>query len=127
MKNFLPLLLIAFLSCENNDITSTGSLEGKWVDIKTKTDTLIFDSSISADLFLLRRGKEIQNGHLLPKPGTGIYEFKLLPEKISIYNTLSSCYCFNEYFFIHHQEEITVENFYDPASTGILQTFTKLK
>jgi hypothetical protein len=128
MKISLLLLLgLALISCENNDISSTGSLEGKWVDIKTKTDTLIFDKSIAPNVFLLRRGKEIQNGHLLPKSGAGMYEFKLLPEKISVYNLLSSCYCFKEYFFLYTGSQLTVENFYDDNANRVLHTFQKLE
>ncbi len=71
MKNFLPLLLFVFLSCESNDITSTGSLEGKWVDIKTKTDTLIFDSNIDRDVFSCTAGKKFKVGIFFPNLGQG--------------------------------------------------------
>ena len=43
-----------------------------------------------------------------------------------LYNMLSSCYCFNEYFFVQRGAEIAVENFYDTTSKKTLQTYKKL-
>ena len=132
MKKLFFLISVLALGCDDNSVnpdparSNTDSLEGVWVDTRIETDTLIFDSGISDKHFLFRRGKEMRNGYLLPKPGASIYEFKIKPEIISLYNTLSSCYCFNDYFFSHEGTTITIGNFYDVNSSGDIRTFRKL-
>ena len=91
-----------------------------------ENDSLVFDNKVSDRHFLFRRDKEMRNGQLVPKQGAGFYEFKLKPETISLYNTISSCYCFNDYFFSRDGATITLGNFYDTNMTGDLRTFRKL-
>lgn len=121
------MFIIAALSfgCEQHDL-ALRPLDGRWVDVQTATDTLIFDPDFGEDFFSLRRAKELRNGFLLPKPGAGIYKYVLKPEAISVYNTISSCYCFNDYFFKLDGSLIVVENFYDASAAGDLRTFKKL-
>jgi len=126
MRNFFPLFFIILASCADNDSNPSVPLEGKWVAVEVETDTLIFDADIGRDIFQLKRGKEIQNGYLLPKSGAGIYEFKINGESISIYNMVSSCYCFNDYFFNQSGYTLIIENFYEKNAKGDLKTFRKL-
>jgi hypothetical protein len=124
MKRNVFFAAVLCFGCEHVDLAPV-PLNGQWVDVQTKTDTLIFNSEIGEDFFILRRGKEPRNGFLLPKRGTGIYKFVLKPQAISVYNLISSCYCFNDYFFKRNGKAIFVENFYDPLP-GDLRTFEKL-
>ena len=128
-KLFFALSVVAF-GCDNDvtpdPATLSQSLEGVWVDTRIETDILVFDNKVSDRHFLFRRDKEMRNGQLVPKQGAGFYEFKLKPETISLYNTISSCYCFNDYFFSRDGATITLGNFYDTNVTGDLRTFRKL-
>lgn len=127
MRNFLSLLLfLIFASCGDDNNISPLSLEGSWVNTKNKTDRLIFNSDLSPNMFRLERDKEMKNGQLIPKRGAGIYEFKIKGNQISVYNTISSCYCFNDYFFDHSPSSIVVGNFYDENAKENLQNFRKL-
>ena len=127
MKRLLFFISIISVSCTNNDVTSSLLLKGTWVEIVGETDTLIFDNHISPDVFLLRREKEMWNGQLLPKRGSGMYKFKLKEDEISIYNMISSCVCFNDYYFKTQSNQITIGNFYDPSSQGDLEVFKKIE
>jgi hypothetical protein len=65
MKNALFLIFVfASMSCsETSDQPISTSLEGKWVDLVTKTDTLEFlKFDDGSTLMLLHRAKEISNG-----------------------------------------------------------------
>lgn len=129
MKQRLFFIAIVFCSCSNDIVVPLVPLDGKFVEQEFRLDTLIFDQTLMSQnktLFIFRRPKEIQNGFLLPKIGSGIYEYKINESKISLYNTLSSCYCFNDYTFLRSGEKIFIENFYDPTHKGEHVTFVKI-
>lgn len=129
MKKLLLLISLFYFSCDddnNNSNPATTALDGKWVNIQTRTDTLIFGSAMGDHYFILARAKEVRNGFVLPKPGAGIYEFKLKSNLISVYNTISSCYCFSDYYFERKASILVIGNFYDPASQSDLETFRRL-
>ena len=79
----------------------------------------------SLDVMTLARGKERRNGHLLPKTGAGLYEYKLKDGTISLYYMLSSNDKFDDYNFKRAGDQLTIDNFYD-SSLGKALTFNKL-
>ena len=67
----------------------------------------------------------MRNGHKLPKYGAGIYEYKIAGNSISVYNTLSSCYCFSDYFY-EMDENLHIGNFYENNQPAQILTFVRL-
>ncbi|MCB0458927.1 MAG: hypothetical protein KDC74_02785 [Flavobacteriaceae bacterium] len=108
------------------DTTTSSDLNGKWIEVKTKTDTLIFKSWESIETMTLNRGKEVRDGQLLPKSGSGPYEYKLATGKISLYWMLSSSYSFNDYNFKRTGDTFVIGNFYNSPS-GTTLTFKKIQ
>ena len=128
MKNGLVIiLLLTLLSCTNDNITTVTDLNGKWVDINTKTDTLTFGLFGDKESMTLGRGKEIRDGFLLPKFASGPYDYNLLPsDKISLRWTLSSNSNFKAYYFKQTGDKLTIEKFFDATTTGTMLTFKKI-
>ena len=128
-EKILLLISLFYFSCDddNNSNPVSAALDGKWINVQAPTDTLIFDSAVGDNYFVLARRKEVRDGFLLPKPGAGIYEFKLKSNLISVYNTISSCYCFHDYYFQKKASMLVIGNFYDPASQNHHETFKRLK
>lgn len=88
-KNFLLFICIASLAmaCEKNDVVSEG-LEGNWIEASLRQDTIQFEAGSAS--FILRRGKELQNGFLLPKSGAGLYNYYTKSDSIFVRSYLSS-------------------------------------
>jgi len=108
-------------------MTTLADLNGKWVDINTKTDTLTFGLFGGKESMILGRGKETRNGFILPKYGSGPYDYNLLTgDKISLRWTLSSNGSFNEYYLKQSGDKLTIEKFFDPSTSGTMLTFKKL-
>ncbi len=128
MKHFIIVVIICALtgcSQDNFDNPTPQDLQGTWIEVKSKTDTLTFNSVDGLNLMTLTRGKEIINGHLLPKKGSGPYEYKLKEEFISLYWMLSSNNTFNDYRLVFKGNKLTVDNFYDSTLNTSL-TFDKI-
>jgi len=120
---FLISSLLALLSCEEETV-EVPQLNGVWVEQKDKLDTIYFETG--EKLFTLQRGKEMKNGHLLPKFGSGAYIYKLKVDSISLYNKLSSCYCFDDYYFKAEEGALKIGAFYDENFSGQeIRTFIK--
>ena len=130
MKHGLMIIFtLALFGCENDDNVNkatSADLKGKWIEMKTRTDTLTFLSWDTMEVMNLRRGKEMRDGHLLPKSGSGPYEYKLTPGRISLYWMLSSNYSFKDYSFEQVGDRLIIENFYGSPS-GARLTFEKVK
>ncbi|MDH5597729.1 MAG: hypothetical protein OEY34_01315 [Cyclobacteriaceae bacterium] len=131
MRYLLIILLSVLISCNGEKINPglTGSDGiGVWVDVNTKTDTLTFQSIDGMEIVNLSRGLEMRGGELLPKIGSGPYQYKLLEEeKISLYWMPSSFLGFNEYTFKQSGDLLIVEKFFDSPSPGVLLTFERVK
>jgi hypothetical protein len=121
------ILILAWtlLSC-NDNLTTLTDLNGKWVDIKTKTDTLTFGLLGDKESLNLRRGNEIRNGTLIPKYGSGPYEYELLTDTISLRWVASSSLKFNRYYFKKTGDKITIEKFFDTNTRGTMLTFKRI-
>ena len=99
-QGLIITLVLTSLACSDDNVTTLADLNGKWVDINTKTDTLTFGLFERQAFMILRRGKEIRKGFLLPKQGAGFYDYKLsTPDKISLRWMFSSTASFNDYYF----------------------------
>ena len=101
-------VVLSCIGCKKEDIHSN-ELTGTWIEATDKADTLVF---FGTESFMLNRGKEMSNGHILPKYGSGIYEYKLQNDSISLYNSISSCYCFNNYYFEIKNGTLKIGDFY---------------
>ena len=131
---YLPIILLSgLISCNGENVSpgligSDGDGVSVWVDVNTKTDTLTFKSIDGTEYMNLSRGFEMQGGDLLPKIGSGLYQYKFMEEKkIALQWMLSSYYGFNEYTFIQSGDLLIVEKFFDPPSPGVLLTFERIK
>ncbi|MFD0837561.1 hypothetical protein ACFQ0I_17420 [Mariniflexile aquimaris] len=129
MKYGLTLIfMLTLLSCSKDDtnIANQSDLKGKWVDVETRLDTLSFESLNNLEIMNLNRGKEIREGYLLPKYGSGSYAYKLSELKISLNWMLSSNSNFKDYYFKIIENRLNIGNFYD-SEYGETLNFEKLK
>jgi hypothetical protein len=128
MKYGLLIFLIVIVSCTGDSLfIEQGALEGKWIDFNTKTDTLTFEFIGDKESMMLSRGMEMRTGFLLPKYGSGSYDYKLLTgDSISLRWSLSANSDFNDYYFKQEVDQITIEKFFDTTTSGILLTFKKV-
>ena len=120
------ILTLTLLSCNKDNLTNLTDLNGKWVDINTKTDTLTFGLLGDKETMILGRGKEIRNGFLIPKYGSGSYDYELLTDTISLRWVASSNFNFKKYYFNKTGTKITIEKFFDTNTRGTLLTFKKI-
>ena len=129
MKYFVLLIIsITTLSCDDSDngIAPTDGLNGKWIEVKMRTDTLTFESWDDLKIMNLDRGVEFKDGYLLPKPGSGPYQYKLEGEKIALYWMLSSNSNFNHYNFRQAGDSLKIDNFFG-SQAGPTLLFTRLR
>jgi hypothetical protein len=129
MKYRVIIFVLTLSGCANDQINMTypPGVEETWVEVNTKTDTLTFGSlGGESPIMNLRRGRELRNGHVLPKAHSGLYEYTLLPDdRISIRWMLSSNSAYNEYYFKRSGRMLTIGNFYESPS-GAIVTFERL-
>ncbi|MEK6480035.1 hypothetical protein WJR50_21005 [Catalinimonas sp. 4WD22] len=115
--SFFALITIIMLgsSCQEdeNDVIM---LDGSWVESVDKADTLVFRRGES--FFLLNRGKEERNGHLLPKYGAGMYEYSIDDDTISVRNLVSSFLGFYNTFINIEQDRLIIGDFYQKDTTS---------
>lgn len=123
----LFIFAISLLDCDDDNLLTQTKLNGKWVDIDTKTDTLTFLVVSEHDFIQLDRGLEMRNGVLRPKNGFGPYYYKILSDKISLRWTLAASTEYNDYYFNQTDDSLVIENFYDLNSKGTKQTYKKIK
>jgi len=128
MKHIIIIALFILSSCTKNDnnVIDASGLKGQWIEMESRSDTLSFESWDSLEIMNLKRGKEVKNGFLLPKLGSGPYEYSLSSEIISLKWMLSSNSNPNEYYFKVTNDELEIGNFYNSLN-GETLTFEKLK
>lgn len=128
MKHVLTTILLIFLGCSKNDnnLVDSSALKGQWIETESRLDTLSFESSENFEIMNLNRGKEMKDGYLLPKSGSGPYYYNLSEEKISLKWMLSSDGSSNDYYFKVNGDKFNIGNFYDSLN-GETLTFEKLK
>jgi hypothetical protein len=126
MKYLLLFFSALLVSCSYNYVTPSTSLDGKWIESVRKRDTIVFDQKLNSNErkhFVFKSDKGITGYSSLYST---IYEYKVDRDKISIYNSVSSCYCFSDYYFTFVGDKILIENFYNSNSKGVIETFVKL-
>lgn len=125
---FLIILLFVNISCtdQNDNLTENKSLKGLWVDVKTSSDTLVFGYLDEEEIMTLNRGKEMQNGLLLPKANSGMYNYHLKENQISLRWVLSCAPTFDEFYFQKVGSELQIGNFYDDTAFRTKVTFRKI-
>ncbi len=132
MKNtyfllFMALALFTF-GCEGDEL-NIESLNGNWVESSNLSDTLIFNSNEFEGWLYLNRGKELRNDYMLPKIGSGSYDYEIIADSIKLQYHLSSCMCPKSYEFkiLSGEDKLRVGNFYnDEIPLGELLIFEKL-
>jgi hypothetical protein len=128
-KALILMLLAVFLGCtDTSDQPVPLSLEGKWVDPLTKTDTLEFlRLEDGSSLLNLSRGRENRNGHNLPKAGSGLYTFSLGKNSITLQYSFSSFYDPTDYYFKQNALELKVGRFFDSENSSDVLIFRKVR
>lgn len=90
-------------SCQKYDFPDTGLLPkgliGSWVEVNTKTDTLIFNSNSDTGMVILQRGYEIRNGYRLPVIGSTVYKYMIFSDSIKLIDGLSSTWNETTHYF----------------------------
>jgi hypothetical protein len=129
MKNLLlvGILILSIISCKK-DLVETMKLDGVWIENSHKADTLIFNTQDS--IFSLNRGKELVNGHLLPKELSGPYFYFLKGDSINLIWWASSVGVGKNYHFNldSKKRQITIGNFFiDSLSNHAVLTFSKME
>lgn len=130
MKQGLILILLAtvFGCTDTSDQPIPLGLEGKWVDQLTATDTLEFlKFEDGSTLMNLSRGKEISNGHDLPKIGSGPYIYTLTGNSISLQYSLSSNWNPTDYYFRQNALQLKIGRFFESENSASVLTFRKIK
>lgn len=130
---FVGLILLLF-SCSRDEFpdpnTLSKDLEGSWVEIDTKTDTIIFNSSDNSGLFWFHRGYEIRDGYRLPIIGSTGYHYEIVSDSITLVNGLLSIWNENTYYFNSDIVNLTINigNFSQHIdSNKPVLTFRKIK
>jgi hypothetical protein len=135
MKDLRILILILIASivvcCER---TPSGILlDGSWLEIAEKNDTIDFTQFTSHQAINLRRGYELQNGYWTPKGGM-FYYFLLSSDSIALNSIYSSICpdpdpnCYPHYHFkLISDDMFEIGNFYNlTIRQDKILTFSKL-
>lgn len=124
----LVFLLAAWGCTDTSDKPMPLSLEGKWVDQLTKTDTLEFlRLEDGSSLLNLSRGRETKNGHNLPKIGSGLYTFSLSKNNITLQYSLSSNWNPTDYYFSQNPLELKIGRFFESENSAEILIFRKIR
>jgi len=126
----LITLSVLYLSCKNNNLFDrTYNFKGKWLETTQLSDTLIFKQNKSEGWLELQRGREMRNAYILPLIHSGLYDYSILQDSISLLSGFSSCLCPRNYYFKFNleNEEIQIGNFFEDSLTNDkIFTFKKL-
>jgi len=124
----IALSTILILARCQKDGGIVSGLIGTWVEIDTKTDSIIFKTNDQSGTFMLNRGFEVSNGYYLPKIGSGPYSYLISDDKIKIVDLLSGSAGGNNFYFNINQDiesfQIGVFSLFD-TNKAIL-TFKKI-
>lgn len=113
--------LCGFTACSKPEAVTPDALTGVWVEETGRRDTLIFNLDQSGkslpNTLLVRRGREINpGGFLVPKIGSGIYQYSLLNNRISVRNGLSSSSQLTDYWIEQRDKKVLIDNFFELGS-----------
>lgn len=119
---FIAILgVFLFASCKKEN-SSLDSL--KWVEQKDRVDTIEFKDGF----LVLNRGKEMRDGHLLPKIYSGPYSYKEQKDSIRLISALSSSINFKTYTYKNSGNKLFIGDFYQKTgNVNETLVFVKLK
>jgi hypothetical protein len=120
MRQLLAVLILALTaaSCQKPDTITPDTLTGVWVEKFARRDTLVFNLSLQGqslpNMLRVNRGKELNTGgYLLPKIGSGLYDYKIVDNRISVINLFSSSNKRSEYAIEQNGDKLRIENFFE--------------
>ncbi|UFH51905.1 hypothetical protein [Spirosoma sp. KNUC1025] len=116
--SILILFSLSCLACHQPDSISPDTLTGTWIETSAGTDTLIFNLDQTGhplpNSILVNRGKERNaDGYLIPKIGSGIYQYELQGNTITVLNMLSSSTQRTSYRIEQKGNTLQVDNFFE--------------
>lgn len=129
MKYVFLIIAITLMSCTSDSLSTADLLKGKWIEVNTKSDTLVFGLFGDQEAMMVNRGYEMRDSFWLPKHGSGPYDYKILKNKISLRYYLSSYNGYIDYKFKFDLKtsRIEVDKFYETDSTVTKLVFERLK
>lgn len=117
--------LLGFSSCnKEEDDTSLKNPNGVWVEQQARLDTIQF---LDGDFLDLRRGRELHNGLLVPKYGSGWYDYEFQRDSISLRSMLSSNTSRQTYYFNARTETLTIGDFFNNQAVAPNLNFVRLR
>ena len=129
MKYVFLIIAITLMSCTSDNLSTADLLKGKWIEVNTKSDTLVFGLFGDQEAMMVNRGYEIRDSFRLPKHGSGPYDYRISKDKISLRSYVSSNIAYKDYKFKFDLKtsRIEVEKFYETDSTITKLVFERLK
>ncbi len=126
----LAIFSISSFCCKKQkDIINELNLKGTWIETSQLSDTLLFKKNKSKGWFQLNRAREINGDYLLPLPNSGLYDYSINDDSISLFLSLSNYRQANNYYFSFNKdrEELNIGNFFeDSLSTDKILIFKKI-
>ncbi len=126
----LAILSISSFCCKKQkDIINELNLKGTWIEASQLSDTLVFKKNKSKGWFQLNRAREINGDYLLPLPNSGLYDYSINDDSISLILSLSNYRHPNKYYFNFNKDrgELNIGNFFeDSLSTDKILIFKKI-
>jgi hypothetical protein len=130
MKYAFLIIAITLMSCTSDSLSTPDLLKGKWIEVNTKSDTLVFGLFGDQEAMMVNRGYEMRDSFRLPKHGSGPYDYKISKDRISLRYYLSS---YNGYFDYKFKldlktSRIEVDKFYETTDSTVTKlVFERLK
>jgi len=117
------------IGCTSDSLSTPDLLKGKWIEVNTKSDTLVFGLFGDQEAMMVNRGYEIRDSFRLPKHGSGPYDYRISKNKIALRSYLSNDNTYKDYTFKFDLKtsRIEVEKFYETDSTITKLVFERLK
>ena len=108
----IVLSLFILISCQKDDFPDPELLPkgliGSWVEVNTRTDTLIFNSNSLTGMLILQRGYEIRNGYRLPVIGSTGYHYEISSDSIKLMDGLLSTWNQTTHYFNFNEANLTL-------------------
>lgn len=129
----VSLVLLLFACHQTDDELNSSMLKGVWVHTDTQTDTIDFDfgSHLPSleNSFILKRGKEIRDGYILPKWGSDIYTYRIQKDSIYLHAMLSSTWGSKPFYFKMNRDKQSFQiGSFAPFTGGLMvNTFKRIK
>ena len=130
MKYVFLIIAITLMSCTSDSLSTPDLLKGKWIEVNTKSDTLVFGLFGDQEAMMVNRGYEIRDSFRLPKHGSGPYDYLISKNKIALHSYLSSSMGYKDYTFKFDLKtsRIEVDKFYETADSTVTKlVFERLK